>query len=1162
MEELHKRLSSDEPYDIDLTGLGNTSSLFLAARQAEAGENPVLFVVANEEHLHKASRDIRLFTDLPVLVFPAYEIPPYTRLSPDKNTTASRISTLYQAANSSTPFIMLASCEALLRRIHPLYILDEMAELIIAGEETDQEELGRNLIRAGYEHVSLVQNSGEFSLRGGIIDIHPPSFSSASTRTAPIRLDFFGDTIESIRYFDPITQRSIEEIDEAIILPVTDIIFPVPRPDFNRQLNEITGAATTEINLIGDKLKNEQRFPGIEFFLPLFYDELSSPMACLPQETIIFIDEPLQIATSIDLTWERIKANFTEATNNKMPALPPSRLFMTAEEMASQLQQYRKVNIHEIAHLDLDPQNTIHLATGNHTLIRQELEIARNREGLITTLSQICQQWLAEKHMVACTCGNSKNCQQYADFFSRHGLDVKVSNKSINARDISPGTIHFFPGNLSEGFDLLSENFHLLSFDQLIGNRKIFRRKNEKIDDQAEPVTFEELHPGEYVVHNNHGIGIFQGIIHLSNNEIGGDFIEISYQDNDKLFVPVDRLNTISKYQGISDQPPGVGKLGGKSWEKIKKKVSEAVWKVAQDLLSLYARRELATGYEFSPPASLYRSMEENFPFEETSGQQRAINDVITDLTAPQTMDRLICGDVGYGKTEVAIRGAFKVVEDGFQVAILVPTTVLAEQHLTTFRERLAELPVRVASLNRFRSTKEQKEIINDCTSGNIDILIGTHRLLSRDVNFKKLGLLIIDEEHRFGVSHKEKIKRLKHNIDVMTMTATPIPRTLQMSLLGVRDLSVISSPPRHRRSVKTFIARRDDLVIREAIIRELQRKGQVFFVHNRVHSIQETARRIQKLVPQARIAVAHGQMPARTLEDIMVNFSRREIDVMVSTTIIESGLDIPEANTIIIDRADRFGLAEIYQLRGRVGRSNIQAFAYLLVPSVDGLSKDARQRLRALMDYNELGGGFKLAMSDLQIRGGGNILGTSQSGNIAAVGYDLYLDLLQKTVEDLKNKARHGEDFRQEEIIEPELNLQVPAFIPDTYIASVDQRYIAYRKITSIDNIEKVTDLEDELRDRFGPLPTEVNNLFQLIILKISLAKIKITKVDQGPGVLAFTFHPDSPVNPQVIMSMVQNKKMNARFTPEHKLIIKTGMKSTTEVFNKVKKILQAVEE
>jgi transcription-repair coupling factor (superfamily II helicase) len=491
---------------------------------------------------------------------------------------------------------------------------------------------------------------------------------------------------------------------------------------------------------------------------------------------------------------------------------------------------------------------------------------------------------------------------------------------------------------------------------------------------------------------------------------------------------------------------------------------------------------------------------------------------------------------------------------------VLVPTTVLAEQHVSSFRERFSCFPVQVESLNRFKSPKAQKKIIQDLSEGKIDVIIGTHRLLSKDVTFARLGLLIVDEEHRFGVTHKEKVKKLKNNIDVLTLTATPIPRTLQMSLLGVRDLSVISSPPRHRRSIKTFIAKEDDLVIKEAIVKELQRKGQIFLVHNRVHSIQELASRTQKMVPQAKIAVAHGQMPSKQLEEIMVRFTKREIDVLVSTTIIESGLDIPSANTIIITRADRFGLAEIYQLRGRVGRSNEQAFAFLLVPSLDGLSKDARQRLRALMDYNELGGGFKLAMSDLQIRGGGNILGQSQSGNIAAVGYDLYLDLLQKTVEDLKRKTEFGEEYTPDEHIDPEINLQISAYIPDSYIRNTDQRYIAYRKITSIKDEISLKDQQDELRDRYGSLPVEVENLIQVIALKLRLKHLKISKLDQGKDVFAFTFLESTPVTPDKVLSLIKMSKGRIRLTPDGKLVVTAETSTPETVFGVIKKILQAL--
>jgi transcription-repair coupling factor (superfamily II helicase) len=616
----------------------------------------------------------------------------------------------------------------------------------------------------------------------------------------------------------------------------------------------------------------------------------------------------------------------------------------------------------------------------------------------------------------------------------------------------------------------------------------------------------------------------------------------------------------VSKYQGLPDKTPRLDKLGGKSWMVTKGKVKEAVWKVAQDLLDLYARRQLEEGHAFSPPDELFHELEESFPFDETQGQLKSINEVLDDLLSDRPMDRLVCGDVGFGKTEVAVRAAFKVILDNFQAAVLVPTTVLAEQHAETFRERFAGFPVRVESLSRFRSAADQKKILQDLAEGRLDLVIGTHRLLSKDVQFKRLGLLIVDEEHRFGVTHKEKIKKLRRRVDVLTLTATPIPRTLQLSLLGVRDLSIISTPPEYRRSVKTFVARHDDLVIKEAVNRELRRGGQTFLVHNRVQSIQEVAHRVQQLAPTARLAVAHGQMPPKQLEEIMVRFIRRDIDVLVCTTIIESGLDIPNANTIIITRADRLGLAEIYQLRGRVGRSNEQAYAYLLVPSLDGLSKDAQQRLRALMDYNELGGGFKLAMSDLQIRGGGNILGESQSGNIAAVGYDLYLDLLQRTVEDLKHRAATGEEPLEAEGIEPEINLRLSAYIPEHYIGDPDQRYIAYRKISGLTSSEELEDTREELLDRYGKLPPETINLLEIMSLKLLLRELKIAKLEQGPSLLVFTFLERTPVAPQKILILLKQAKNRIRLTPDNKLVVQAELGTPEAVFQAARNILHAI--
>jgi transcription-repair coupling factor (superfamily II helicase) len=632
----------------------------------------------------------------------------------------------------------------------------------------------------------------------------------------------------------------------------------------------------------------------------------------------------------------------------------------------------------------------------------------------------------------------------------------------------------------------------------------------------------------------------------------------LEYRDGDKLYIPVDRLHLVSRYEGLSDKLPKIDKLGTQSWKNAKKKVSDEVWKVAHELLDIYAKREIRQGRAFSPPGEFYQELEESFSFDETPGQDQAINDAIDDLLAPKPMDRLICGDVGYGKTEVAIRAAFKVVEDGCQVAILVPTTVLAEQHAKTFTERLKDFPVQIRCLNRFRSSRQQKEIVAGLADGSIDIVIGTHRLLSKDIKFTKLGLLVVDEEHRFGVSHKEKIKRIKSEVDVLTLTATPIPRTLQLSLLGIRDLSVISTPPEHRRPVKTFVARYDDLVIKEAVNRELIRGGQVFIVHNRVKSIHRMAAAVQKLVPHARVAVAHGQMAGRELEEIMVDFVTAEIDVLISTTIIESGLDIPSANTIIINRADRLGLAEIYQLRGRVGRSATQSFAYLLVPSLDHLSKDSRERLKALMEYNELGGGFKLAMSDLQIRGGGNLLGVSQSGHIAAIGYDLYLELLQKTVADLRNTQQQDGQPIQDDTVDPEIHLNISAYIPEHYIEDIGQRYIMYRRIAaqiegSVDSIE---DLREELSDRYGDLPAEVENLFGVVAVKKALIPLRINKLEQGPGNLVFSFLEDTPVNPRALLTDIEKQNNGARLTPDGRLVVEAPEGSPGALYQSINAI------
>mgnify|MGYP005840207211 FL=1 len=1163
MDKLLTHLQKSSPGRvINVSGLRPPAVALFAARCQRKLNRPLLLIAPNEDMAASLERDLQIFTSTTVLNFPSYDIPPYTPLSPDPHTVAARLATLYQMAEGHSRVTVIAA-DALLRRIVPVKLLDSLAELVESGEDLDRDDLVAKLQRSGYEHVSLVQNSGEFTVRGGIIDIFPPPFAIPGHELfdAPLRLDFFGDTVESIRYFDPISQRSLKEISDTIILPVSDILFPASeaeRQGIATRFAELAGRqqwAAEPSRKIEEYLAAGCPFPGIEFFLPLFYQGTDTVLDVVARDTVIVEIDALSQQQSLQLVRERIDSNHAEAVAGRQPALDPTQLFVTKEELADKLNSFSRLQVHDFVSPD---QETITISCGNHTLLKQDLDLRRRKEGLITPLVDHIHTLHEQGHQAIITCRSPRHLGNLHDILSQHGLTVQVRDLPLTDFDTAADQVVLLPESLSRGFDLPLEKSHFFSETELFGEKQLAPRSRRKHPAAGESVSFDQLAAGELVVHATHGIGIYQGIVNMTHGTVSNDFLHIEFKDNDKLYVPIDRLNMVSKYKGLTDKKPKIDALGGKAWAKTKSKVKEAVWKVAQDLLKLYAKRQVAEGHAFSAPGELFHELTESFPYDETDGQLGAINSCLDDLTSPRTMDRLVCGDVGYGKTEVAIRAAFKVVEDGYQVAVLVPTTVLAEQHAESFRERFSGFPVRVESLNRFRSTKEQKEIIRATGNGQVDVVIGTHRLLSKDVLFNRLGLLIIDEEHRFGVAHKEKLKRLRHNVDVLTLTATPIPRTLQLSLLGVRDLSVISSPPRHRRSVKTFVARHDDLVIKEAVIKEMQRGGQVFLVHNRVHSIHEIANRLQKLVPEARVAVAHGQMPGKTLEEIMVDFVGHRIDVLVCTTIIESGLDIPNANTIIITRADRLGLAGIYQLRGRVGRSRQQAYAYLLVPSLDGLSKDAKQRLRALMDYNELGGGFKLAMSDLQIRGGGNILGESQSGNIAAVGYDLYLDLLQRTVEDLKRRGLDDTAGTEMPDFEPEINLQLSALIPSSYIPDGEQRYIAYRKISSLSQPDQLTDLRDELVDRYGAIPAATENLLKIIELKIAMRPLCISKLDQGPGSLAFSFLDETPVAPEQILLMVRTSKETMRLTPDNRLVVTTSTRSAEAIFTAAKKVLQ----
>ncbi|MFP7754495.1 transcription-repair coupling factor [Thermodesulfobacteriota bacterium B35] len=1167
MQSMIRRLQEGRTV-ADICGLhGGSRALFLAEACATL-ERTILAIVATDDLLEPLAQDIGLFARSPVLIYPSFEIPPYTPLSPDPATVATRLSTLHRLQENDRAAIVLTSAEAILRRILPRKALNDRSELLIRGEEVERDRLIDSLTMAGYQVCDLVRQEGDLAVRGGIVDVFAPATENG--QPDPLRLDFFGDTLESLRYFDPLTQRSIREVEEAVLLPPSDILFPARR-DQERWRRSLAATLADfdlpreQVSRLMERLGQQVRFPGIEFFLPLLYGgtgSLQTLFDYLPADAILVLNDPDLVGQQVDLVQERIRANFREAREDDHPALPPDALFLDREELDQRFSTFTTARLCTLPDPDRNGE-PVTIRTGDHSLLRQEIELERKKRGLLAPLADRIIRWRQRGETSILACRSGRQAAHLQEMLAGYRIRCCRLEPPLDLAALpNAAQVGLVEHPLSGGFDLPESRLHLLSATELFGEKRlIVGRAEKKGAPQGEPVRIEELSPDDVVVHRDHGLGIFRGLVNMEFAGQRGDFMEIEYRSGDRLYVPVDRLHWVSRYQGLDDQQPRLDRLGSSRWQATKKKVTDEVWKVARELLEIYASREIRKGHRFSPPGQLYHALEESFPHNETSGQARAIADVLDDLTSDRPMDRLICGDVGYGKTEVAVRAAAKVIEDGFQVAVLVPTTVLAEQHAATFSERFAGLPVRVACLNRFRTPAEQRQISSELAAGTLDLVVGTHRLLSGDIHYNRLGLLIVDEEHRFGVTHKEKIKKMRATVDVLTLTATPIPRTLQMSLLGIRDLSVISTPPRRRRAVKTFLARTDRLVIREAVTRELARGGQLFFVHNRVRTIHRVAETIEEQVPQARIGVAHGQMSGRQLEEIMVRFIRHEIDVLVCTTIIESGLDIANANTIIINRADHLGLADIYQLRGRVGRSSRQSYAYLLVPSLEELTRDAKKRLRALMDCSELGGGFKLAMNDLQIRGGGNLLGVSQSGHIAAVGYDLYLELVQSTVAELKRRAAMGGENGEPEI-DPEIKLRVSGFLPDDYIEDPSQRYHMYRRISAAGggDREVLAELRDELEDRYGRLPDEAGILLQIIGLKQRLRSLGIRKLEQGPDSLVFTFIDRTPIDPQAIIGLIDRagRGQSPRMTPDQRLIV--PLADGAELFAAIDRILASL--
>jgi transcription-repair coupling factor (superfamily II helicase) len=1087
-----------------------------------------------------------------ILLLPGYEIKPFSGESPSPELVSARLWALYNLLSDRTPLVVVTSAPGALQLSLPKNALSRFVEIVEAGEEVDRESLVNYLVRSGYYSTTIVQSRGDFSVRGGIMDVYPPGTGR------PVRAEFFGDYVESLRSFRTLDQRSVDDLREQIILPINEIVYQASASEMAAsrlsQLARNKGWLDLLWSPLVEKIGQEQYFPGVESFLPLFYDSLSSVQDYAGPEVVRLFIEPDRLISAADKHIERLESHLELIKAEERPHLPLESLYQRSADIRRSLDQVPVVEVEDIGLTSVEDRHRTHYFTlETNEDLKGLVGYSQHGGGMLAPLAARIKSWLSRDLEVTLTCHTKEQSGRLNELLTDYDLTPDLENKESRIKPVATPGFRIKVGFITSGFVFPLAGKAYVTEDELFGpKRRVVRRASEEIKG-IHLSSFQDLGVGDFVVHNDHGIGQYLGLVKLQAGGEVNDYMHISYKGGDKLYVPVDRFGSVGKYIGADDKAPALDKLGGSSWERVKARIKASIRETAEELLKLYATRQINQGHAFTPRDSYFREFEASFAYEETPDQMAAIDEVLQDMASKKPMDRLVCGDVGYGKTEVALRAAFIAIADNRQVAVLVPTTVLAEQHYQTFSQRLQNYPITVQALSRFKKRPEQKEILSQLAQGGVDLVVGTHRLLQKDIKFKDLGLLIIDEEHRFGVVAKEKLKKLRTEVDVLTLSATPIPRTLQMSLTGIRDLSVIETPPQDRLSIKTYLLKYDEPTVCEAIARELERGGQVFFVHNRVKDIDLLAGRLKSLMPLVRFGVAHGQQNERDLEDVMLKFLHREIDVLVTTTIIESGLDFPSANTIIINNADRFGLAQIYQLRGRVGRSNEQAYAYLLVASAENLTRDSRKRLRALLDFSDLGAGFKIALHDLQIRGAGNLLGAAQSGQIAAVGYEMYVELMERTMRELK-----GEEVLDE--VEPEMVLGIPAYIPESYIQDTEQRLIHYRRLSSVSDAGEIESVQAELLDRYGPAPQEVENLLQVMELKHWLKKVKVKKLELGSNGMTLTFVDSGPADLDKVLALVRKYPEDAKLSPEGRLFMPSHGLDSPEGLKGLKNILQGL--
>jgi transcription-repair coupling factor (superfamily II helicase) len=1132
---------SDRDRGIDCTGLSGSEKACLISRLYLQHKLPCLVIVSSVKEGERLIGDLRFFAgqdDLPISFFPPYNILPFKFLSYHSETAGHRIRVLHQLMEAEIPPIVVTTVDALLQKIIPSQEISRYAELLIAEEEIDRDGLIAKLISGGYSKTAIVEEFGDFSVRGGIIDVFSPLYDE------PLRIELYGDLVESLRFFSASNQRKIKDIQEAIILPARELILNrkfIPNIISRiRSLANELDVPVSHARKIIDTIRHDEDVPGLESLISLFYPRLDTLFDYIPKTSLIVTIDSDELEKVALETEERLYNNYNASRNEKKLCVEPPELYLNWSQVDAAVLERKPLNFKMLDVLRSNDQRQIpphqfNVKVENNSDLSQALKNYHEKEQLLGPLVE----WLRDKqqsgYATLLVCRNRSQAARLTSLLVPYGIQLTAVNWYPEIKKNS-GQLYICIGEVASGFVWPAELLALVTDDEIFGVRHQRRRRTEP-GPRTQMLDLQELKKDDLTVHNDHGIGQYGGLAKMTIDGTTNDFLIIIYKGGDKLYLPVDRMGVVQKYMGVEGIVPVLDTLGGKSWERVKSRIKKSAEKIAGELLKLYARREVDKGYAFSSAGNDVRDFEAGFAYEETADQLKAIEDVIEDMQKATPMDRLVCGDVGYGKTEVALRASFLAVNEGKQVAILVPTTILAEQHYETFRRRFKRYPINVACLSRFRRPRVQRTIIDDLKTGKVDIVIGTHRLVQKDVHFSDLGLLILDEEQRFGVKHKEKLKKLRSSVDVLALTATPIPRTLHLSLVGVRDISIISTPPEFRKSIMTYISEFDPAVIADAIKKELRRKGQIFFVHNNIQSIDKIAKKLQQLVPEVRLAVAHGRMDEDELEQVMFLFMNREIDMLVCTTIIESGLDVATANTIIVNRADRFGLAQMYQLRGRVGRADEQAYAYLLIPHESLLGKDAQKRLKVLMEHSDLGAGFQIAMSDLKIRGGGTILGASQSGHIAAVGYDMFLRLMENAISDLK-----GEETV--EPLDPEINVNFSAFLSESYIPDIDQRMSAYRRLAKMSELQQLADFKSESLDRFGPLPEEAENLLLKIMLKVLAKTAGVSRLDLVGRNLSLNFSESHQRNPSALVDMIIAAPKDFKLSPEH--ILKTQLASS----------------